>query len=29
MEKFSEDASEKGIHIADGEIVAVDGKEVG
>lgn len=29
MEKFSEDASEKGIHISDGEIVAVDGKEVG
>lgn len=28
MEKFSEDASEKGIHISDGEIVAVDGKEV-
>ena len=29
MEKFSEDVSEKGIHISDGEIVAVDGKEVG
>ena len=29
MEKFSEDASETGIHISDGEIVAVDGKEVG
>lgn len=28
MEKFSEDVSEKGIHISDGEIVAVDGKEV-